>query len=132
MSDETELSQEELEAIESLGLGAPTKSDKRDLVSIFKDIMKTNDTLKVANLDVKTELYPVRVLRSTALFAKIFEMDIIHDWLHSESEIILGSSLSKDMKFIDIMVTTKQEKKIGTKKSGEASKWWQKKQPEQV
>jgi N6-adenosine-specific RNA methylase IME4 len=130
MSDDTDaLSAEELEAIESLGLGAPSKSEKRDIVAIFRDIIKSKDTLKTANLD-KTEMYPVRVLRSTALFANIFEMDIIEKWLHNESEIILGESLSRDGFFIESMITSKQEKKIGTKQQRGESKWWNKNKPQ--
>lgn len=126
---EDDLTPEEIEELGNLlGGGSPSKKDKKDIFEFFSKILKTGDTIKVSNLDINTELAPVRILRSTAEYAKIMGLDEIKDFLHAEAEVILGSALSKNGFLVDMAVTTKKESKIGTKEKGGNKGWFKKKE----
>jgi len=126
MSDE--LTQQEMEELAELGVGAPARQDKKDIFAFFNKVVKTDDTLKTSNLD-DTELNPVRILRDAAVLSDIMGHNLIKEYFNRKAEVILGSALSKQGFLIDMAVTTKRESTVGTKQNRrENSGWFKKKE----
>jgi hypothetical protein len=129
---EEDLTAEELEELEKLGLGYPRPGDKGNLFEFFNKILKTKDTTKVANLD-KDELFAVRALQDAALFSNVFELDLVNEYLKNKGEIVLASSDSKGGFLITTAVTQKRHIDSGNKfkSTGGGLGWFKKKeQPE--
>ena len=119
---------EEMEELEALGLGAPAVNQgRKDIFAFFNKILKTEDTIKVSNLDTETELAPVRLLRDASLFAHLMGHNLIEEYFHKKAEIILGSALSKKGFLIDMAVTTKKESTIGQKERKVNKGWFKSK-----
>ena len=122
MSEE-DLTPEELEELRgALGSGSPMREENQGIYNFFNKILKTRDTIKVSNLD-KTEIPSIRVLRSTANYAKIMGLDLVSNFLNQEAEVTLGSALSREGFFIKSAITTKRESSLKTK-SGGGDKGW--------
>lgn len=126
-TDNTKLTDEELELMNELGIGPANKQeDKGNAYSFFKKILYLKDTLRASNLS-ETELgvatFPVRTSRELALFCDTMDMKLFAEYFKAESEIITSSALSRKGFLIRQSVTTKKESAIGnlpepTKKKG--------------
>jgi hypothetical protein len=130
MAEEPELTPEELEQLEALGLGYPKNQDKPGLYAFFDKILKTEDTTKVGNLD-KEELASVRYLRDAALFCNVFELDEVEKYLKAKSEITLASSDSKFGFLINTAVTQKKQVDSGHRAKAGGNGWFKKKEQTQ-
>jgi hypothetical protein len=129
---EDELTPDELEELERLGLGYPKQGDKGNLYEFFNKVLKAEDSIKVANLDTE-ELDAVRFLRNASLFSNVFELDLVSEYFKDKAEVILASSDSKRGFLINTAVT--QKRQVGsdqkTKSSGGISGWFKKKDKDQ-
>ena len=122
MSEQDLTPEEEDELRQVLGSSSPAREENAGIFNFFNKVLKTDDTIKVSNLD-EQELPSVRVLRSTANYARTMNMDLVSEFLEDEAEVTLGSALSKKGFLIESAITSKRENKFKTK-TGEAKKGW--------
>lgn len=110
MSDEDELTPEEiLELQKALGQ-VPQADEKPHIVKFLQDIFRTTDTTKVSNLD-ETELGSVRILQDAAQYAKAMGLKGIEGYINKKAEIVLATADSK-LGFLAKLAVTSQ-KSIG-------------------
>ena len=86
---------------------------KQNVHSFFTDIIKSDDTTKVGNLD-EDELgkpkLPVRTYKELELFCRDIANNVVFaDYLKNLSEIQTSTSLSKDGLLVRLSVTQKKE-----------------------
>jgi hypothetical protein len=127
MAEEDELSPDEIQELSRYMDKFPKPEEKHGIFSFFHKILETSDTSKAGNVD--EELNSVRIMQSTALYAKEMNLDLIKDYLNKEAEILLATSLSKKGFLVKALITTKKEMKAympseKKKKSG----WFSKKE----
>lgn len=110
--------------------GAYASEKKSDsLFSLFRDVWRTKDSSKVANLTDK-ELgdlnISVRHCQDIALFAKLLGHKGINRYFRRRGEVILATSMSRRMRFAELFVTTKKLAQKGVVGGGDKSsnqKW---------
>ncbi len=128
MNDEEPLTEEEAavasEYFKHAGQDYPQEEEKVGLFNLFNKILKLKDTSKAANL-VDEELIIIRNNKKLAVYADIFNLDMVSNYLKELSEIDLATSLSKNGFFIEKVVTTKKEMAARIGKGGK-SKWFKK------
>lgn len=124
---EEPLSQEDMELLESMGVGVPKPTEKTGLFDFFNKILKRKDTTKVANIDLD-ELNSVRTLQNGALFATVGDYDEVCDYFRAKGETILATSDSKDGFLIRAAITTKRELATSSKAMKENKGWFKKKE----
>lgn len=126
---EDELTPEELEELERLGLGYPKQGDKGNLFEFFNKVLKAEDSIKVANLD-SDELDSVRFLRNASLFSNVFELEMVSNYFKDKAEVVLASSDSKKGFLINAAIT--QKRQVGSdhknKSTGGFGGWFKKKE----
>lgn len=121
--NQEQLTQEDLATLQQYANAQYAQPEEKvGLFHFFKHILSTKDTTKVGNLDIE-ELNSVRNLQRAKLFADKMGYDLVADYLNQRSEIILGTSLSKDAALIQAAITSKKESKAMIK-SGESKKKW--------
>jgi len=125
-----ELTPDEVEELERLGLGYPGKGDRGNIYEFFNKVLKAEDSIKVANLD-SDELDSVRFLRNASLFSNIFELDIVSEYFKDKSEVILASSDSKKGFLINTAVTQKRQLDSGSRNKSQGGMGWFKKKDQQ-
>ena len=90
----------------------PTQKKVDTIASLFKDIWRTSDSTKVANINPKTELgdlgLSVRHLQKMAVAAEILNETSVSKWMDSLGEITLATSMSKNGWFPELFVSTKK------------------------
>lgn len=96
---------------EQTGSNLPGGRKPESLFSLFKEVWRTKDSSKVANLD-SNELgnlgISVRDCQRIALLGKLFHHPIFADYFKGTGEITLATSLSKKAMFIELFVTSKK------------------------
>lgn len=126
---EDELTPEELEELDKLGLGYPKQGDKGNLFEFFNKVLKAEDSIKVANLDTE-ELDSVRFLRNASLFSNVFDLEMVSEYFKDKAEVVLASSDSKKGFLINTAVT--QKRQVGgdhkNKSTGGFGGWFKKKE----
>lgn len=128
---EDDLTPEEVEELEKLGIGYPRPNDRGNLYEFFNKILKAKDSTKVANLDSE-ELDSIRFLRNAALFANVFDLDLVNQYFFDKAELVLASSDSKKGFLITTAVTQKRQVDSGSKsKPTGGFGWFKKKDQEQ-
>lgn len=131
INPEEELTPEEYEAYKQAyaqhmgDIGVPTESP--NLFALFKEILTKDDTSKAANLDPR-EVFAVRVLKHTENAMEIFDYPLVEKYLKKKAEIVLATSLSKEMAFIKAAVTTRRQLETARRESWEGRKKWKKKE----
>lgn len=119
MSDEDlNLTDEELQLMQELGLGGyPKAEDKAGAYQFFLKVLFLKDTLKAANLN-EAELgqaeFPVRTHRWLGLFCEKMGSSGWADLFKQESEITLASSLSRKGFLDKLAITTEKRTHIGS------------------
>lgn len=119
MSNEQELQElaeleEELKKLESTDYGSPRPAKKDSTLQLFRDLIKTNDSRKVSNLD-KFELHKTRAYLDVALYAEAEGLDLVSAYLMSKGENIFSTGMSKKGFFAQLLVTQiKKEQKLKT------------------
>lgn len=130
MSDEEELSPEEMEELNKYLSNIPQKDEKTGIFHFFNKILKLGDTSKGSYLN-QDELHSVRTYQSAALYANEMNLNLVADYLKKEGEVILATSLGKDGFLIKQVVT--QKKELTAKSTSEKKKkWLQKKEGGEV
>ncbi|KKN76052.1 hypothetical protein LCGC14_0374420 [marine sediment metagenome] len=117
-----------------LGYGSPTPEKKDNQLKLFRDIIDTEDSRKVANLDA-TELGRVKIgvrsYHSIALFCESQRLFALATYFTEEAEIIQATSMSKKGFFLNTIVTQiKREFKQRIIPSLNKKKWFSKPNPE--
>jgi len=98
----------------------PKKQESNQLVALFNKVLRTKDTTKGANLQ-ENEIEAVRIFKSTAMYASTQHLDEVSVFINQLSENVLGTSLSRKAKFLELAVSTR--KHISTEsRSGEGGK----------
>ncbi len=114
--------QEELKDLENLdltgtsGYGSPSPEKKDNILKLFRDMISSKDSRKIANLS-STELgqakLGVRHLLEIANYANTEGLDEVSDYLTQKAEITLATSMSKQGWFGNLVVTQiKKEQKM--------------------
>jgi len=109
---------EQRESLESdAGYNYPIAKKSDSLFTLFKEVWRTNDSSKVANLDA-TELgdlgLSVRECKRIGLLAGIFKHSKFGDYFGSLGEITLSTSMAKKGWFVEQFVTTRKFAHKGT------------------
>lgn len=117
-----ELTDEEVQLLEELGLGStPKSSDKNDAFTFFKYVLRLKNTIKTGNL-TETELgvaeFPVRTSKWLALFSESMGNKGFAKLFDGEAEIITASSLSRKGFLPKLAVTTNKVTTVGSRGSG--------------
>jgi len=104
----------------------PTSKKPESLFTLFKDVWRTKDSSKVANLD-NVELgdlgLSVRECKRIGLFAGIVKHQKFGDYFTQLGEITLSTSMAKKGWFVEQFVTTRKFAHKGTISNlGNASK----------
>lgn len=108
---------------------APQEPKKDTALQLFRDILKSDDSIKTGNLDPKTELGVVKVglrdFQNMAIFAESQGLDVFADYLRAEGEILAASSMSKNGFFTELLVTNikKETKSQGQPKIRKSGIW---------
>lgn len=96
---------------DEMGGNYPQAKKSESLFSLFKDVWKTNDSSKVANLE-KSELgdlgLSVRDCQEIALTAELLHHKIFADYFSNIAEVTLATSMSKRGWFVELFVTSKK------------------------
>lgn len=120
-----ELLEEQLEQME--GYPSPKKPD--NLFTLFRTVLKTPDSSKVANLD-KRELgdlnISVRDCQRIALLAETMRHEKFAEFFMGQGEIVLSTSASKKGWFTELFVTSKKfaAKQVGNLPQQQPKKKW--------
>ena len=98
----------------------PKKQESNQLVALFNKVFRTKDTTKGANLQ-ENEIEAVRILKATSMYAGTQKLEEVSEFINQLSENVLGTSLSRKAKFLELAVSTR--KHISTEsRSGEGGK----------
>ena len=102
----------------------PETQAKDTFFRLFRDIIKSDDSKKIGNLN-NTELgslkLPVRCYLDVANYNYAENCSIVGDYLTAKAEVIASTSLSRDAKLLNTLVTNIRKSQI-TKTGGEGSK----------
>lgn len=135
---EEELTQEEQEALEELGYGAPRPEEKHNIFSFFKRVISMGDTTRTSNLtedELGAVKVPVRTNQFIALYAQQMGLIGLAQHFFKESQIITNSSLSRDGFLDKLAVTQKREmdarSRGGTPPQQPKGGWFKRKQETQ-
>ena len=112
--------------------GAPTPEKKDSTLVLFREIIKSEDTKKLGNLDIK-ELgkleHTARGLLAIGLFCDSQGIPELAQYFDDKAEIIFATSLSLKAKLIDNIVTQiKKEQKIRSEPLIQKKGWFAPKQ----
>ena len=101
---------------------------KESIPSVFLRVIKSDDTLKTANLseeELGTPHLPVRTYKELALFSKdVCSEQELADYFNAMSEIQTASSLSKEALLLKLLVTSKKEISDVTPTNKRENKGW--------
>ena len=90
----------------------PTPKKPDTLFSLFKDVWRTDDSTKVANIDPKLELgdlgLSVRQCQKIGTAADILNEPDVSQWFETLGEITLATSMAKKGWFTELFVSTKK------------------------
>jgi len=93
--------------------GSPSPKKKDDFFSFFKEILQSDDSRKVSDLD-KEDLRKVRGLLDISLYAEAEGLDKVSQYLVDKGENLLSTAMSRKGFFAKLLVTQiKKEQKIG-------------------
>ena len=100
----------------SSGYGSPSPEKKDNILKLFRDMISSKDSRKIANLST-TELghakLGVRHLLEIANYASSEGLDMVSKYLTDKAEIVLATSMSKQGWFGNLVVTQiKKEQKL--------------------
>jgi len=120
---------EEEELLNYMSSGSyPKIQEQNTLVGFFNRILKTKDTTKAGYL-TEGEVAAVRTLKSTYEYAKKMQLDEVAEYINQLSENVLSTSLSRDAKLLNTVVTSKKQLSTQSGTTGERkSKWFGKKE----
>jgi hypothetical protein len=110
MSDEDELSPEEILELQKALQGVPQAEEKTHIIAFLKEILRTSDTTKVSNLD-KEEVASVRILQDTAQYCRAMGLKDVENYINKKAEIVLATADSKEGFLPKLAVTS--QKSIG-------------------
>ena len=133
MSEEPELTEEEMKEMEDVISGSyPKEEEKQNIFTYFKKIIEDKFNVKTANVtdeELGMATIPVRTNLQLSLYCKQMGMKGFSDYFLDESQIILGTSLSREGFLNKLAVTQKRESefKTGTKPHRENKGWFKKK-----
>ncbi|KKN76044.1 hypothetical protein LCGC14_0374340 [marine sediment metagenome] len=122
-------------AEEQGGIGAQTAKARDSQLKLFRDILNTDDSKKVANLTEKelgTPRMDVRSALSLALFCETQHLYPLSVMFEQEAEITVATSMGKRGKFLETIVTQikKQFQTRGTTDQPNKKRWFQKRTSE--
>ena len=118
--EELQKLEEELKDLENIGTstgyGSPSPEKKDNMLKLFRDMISSKDSRKIANLST-TELghseLGVRHLLEISNYASAEGLDMVADYLTGKAEIVLATSMSKQGWFGNLVVTQiKKEQKL--------------------
>ena len=107
---------ENIDSGTSTGYGSPSPEKKDNMLKLFRDMISSKDSRKIANLST-TELgqakLGVRHLLEISNYAKLEGLSMVADYLTDKAEIVLATSMSKQGWFGNLVVTQiKKEQKL--------------------
>lgn len=128
MDEEEQLTTEDMETLKQLGYGNyPQEEEKQNMFAFFKRVLSTKDNTKTGNLtneEIGEVRLPVRTNKQIALYCKVMGMKGFANYFESESQILLGSSLSRDGFLDKLAVTQKKEMETKTRTSVPIKRGW--------
>ena len=102
--------------------GSPSEPTKDSTLKLFRDILKSDDSKKIANLD-KIDLRKVRSFIHLSNYADVEGLDDVSKYLAKKAETELATSMSHKGFFAQLLVTQiKKEQKI--KDTPQEKKGW--------
>lgn len=113
--------EEQQQLMTYMSMNYPKPEEKTGIFHFFNKILGLKDTSKAGNLDTD-ELNSIRALKRAKLYSDKMGLNEVSEYLEERSEIILATSLSKDMSLIKAAITSKKESKASIK-TGEDKKW---------
>lgn len=125
MDGEIEITPEELEELESAGLGYPKKGEKEGILAFFKKVLSTKDNTKTGNVN-EEELgfvrLPVRTNLELDNYCRTMGMKGLADYFQDKAQIVSSSSLSKEGFLDKLVVTQKRESELKQRRFSNAQK----------
>lgn len=119
--DKLEAQLKDLENLEGLnlgdsGYGSPSPEKKDNILKLFRDMISSEDSRKIANLsnvELGQPKLGVRHYLDIAAYAEAEGLDKVSDYLKAKAEIVLSTSMSKQGWFGNLVVTQiKKEQKV--------------------
>jgi hypothetical protein len=135
--DESELTPDEMEALEELGYGYPKPEEKQNIFSFFKRILIMKDTTRVANLtsdELGLVKVPTRTNLNISLYAKAMGLSGLAEYFKQEALVSSDTSLGKEGFLDKLAVTQKREMESKTRAPPSESQkrsWFKRKEPTQ-
>ena len=136
MVEDEELTPEELEALDEMGIGYgyPKPEEKASIYSFFKKVIVMPDTTRTANLkeeELGIVKIPVRTLLNLSLYSKEMGLSGLGNYFFKESQVLTNSSLSRDGFLDKLAVTTTKILESKSKKPRTKKGWFTKKEPKE-
>lgn len=121
--------EEEQELLNYMSSGSyPRMQEQNSIVGFFNRVLKTKDTTKAGNLR-DGELMAVRTFQSTAEYCKNMGLFDVEAFIRQLAEITLATSLSRDGRLLNAVVTSKKQLSTESMQTGEKKgKWLNKKE----
>ncbi len=111
-AEELQTLQDQVDEEEDTGYGSPTPEKKDNQLKLFRDIINTEDSRKVANLH-KTELGEVKVgVRGhldISLYCAAEKLEPLVEYFEAKAEITSATSLSRKGFLLQTMITQIQK-----------------------
>lgn len=130
--DSEELTPEDQALLAQLTDSYPKGEEKHNIIAFFNNVIKSQDTLRTANLSVEelgNAKVPVRTYRELSCYCDAMGLKGLGNYFTKLSSIITDSSLSREG-FLDRLVVTQKretESKLGIGESPKKNKGWFKK-----
>ena len=125
------MSEEEISESEAANLVRKNTQARQTVPAFFSDVVYSDDTTKMGNLDVEelgNPKLPLRTYKELELFSSdVAGEENWKDYFQKMSEIQTSTSLSKDAILLRLVVTQKKELADVTPKSKKVNKGWFKK-----
>ena len=100
----------------STGYGSPSQEKKDNMLKLFRDMISSKDSRKIANLstaELGQAKLGVRHLLEISNYARSEGLSMVADYLTGKAEIVLATSMSKQGWFGNLVVTQiKKEQKL--------------------
>lgn len=103
-------------------VNAPLPPESTGFAGFLNKILNKKDSSKIANVD-EFELNAVRVLQKGSHFCDSQDLEILDKYWMEKGEIILRTSLSKNMEFLRNAVTQRKTIEAKTRKVGGYKGW---------
>lgn len=130
---EENLTPEEIEMLEQLGLGYPKEEEKQSIFSFFKRVITMPETTRTSNLkeeEMGMAKIPLRTYLELSLFCKETGLTGLGNYFKKEGSIVTDPTLSREGFLDKLVVTQKKLSEIKAREFTDKQKrsWFKKKE----